>query len=79
MAQAPCSFFQHLGKEEVFSRFDDLAKELAYIEALREYYNEIYRLYSVLKKFQAIYRDDAGAVCMRGQNTSQAVSVTFVP
>ena len=29
------------------------------------------------KHFQIIHRDDASQVCMRGQNTSQAVSVTF--
>ena len=29
------------------------------------------------KHFQIIHRDDTGAVCMRGQNTSQAVSVLF--
>ena len=29
------------------------------------------------KHFQIIHRDDMGAVCMRGQNTSQAVSVEF--
>ena len=29
------------------------------------------------KHFQMIYRDDESQVCMRGQNTSQAVSVTF--
>lgn len=31
------------------------------------------------KHFQLIYRDDELAVCMRGQNTSQAVTVVFVP
>ena len=31
------------------------------------------------KHFQIIHRDDAGAVCNTGQNTSQAVSVTFTP
>ena len=31
------------------------------------------------KHFQLIYRDDPSAVCMRGQNTSQAVSVEFQP
>ena len=31
------------------------------------------------KHFQIIHRDDAGVVCMTGQNTSQAVSVTFNP
>ncbi len=29
--------------------------------------------------FQVINRDDAMAVCMRGLNTSQGVSVTFTP
>lgn len=32
-----------------------------------------------VRYFQAIYRDDADAVCMRGLNTSQAVEVSFVP
>lgn len=49
-------------KEEVFARFDDIAKELAYIEALRDYYSEIYRLFSTLRRFQEIYRDDPGFV-----------------
>ena len=31
------------------------------------------------KHFQSIYREDAGVVCSTEQNTSQAVSVTFVP
>ena len=31
------------------------------------------------RHFQIIHRDDEMAVCMRGQNTSQAVSVTFGP
>ena len=31
------------------------------------------------KHFQIIHRDDSSQVCMRGQNTSQAVSVTFTP
>ncbi len=29
--------------------------------------------------FQAIYREDALAVCMRGLNTTQAIEVTFTP
>ena len=29
------------------------------------------------RHFQAIYREDVAGVCMSGQNTSQAVSVTF--
>jgi hypothetical protein len=31
------------------------------------------------KHFQIIHRDDAAAVCMTGQNTSQAQSITFTP
>ena len=29
------------------------------------------------KHFQIVHRDDAAQVCMTGQNSSQAVSVTF--
>ena len=49
-------------KEEVIVRFENLAKELAYIEALRDYYLGIYQLFGRLKKFQAIYSDDANLV-----------------
>ena len=49
-------------KEEVFTHFDDIAKELAYIEALRDYYSEVYRLFSTLRRFQEIYRDDPGFI-----------------
>ena len=31
------------------------------------------------KHFQLVYRDDDAAVCMTGQNTSQAVTVVFEP
>jgi len=31
------------------------------------------------KHFQIVYRDDDLAICMTGQNTSQAMSVTFSP
>jgi hypothetical protein len=46
-------------KEEVISRFEDIAKELAYIEALRDYYTDVYRLYSYFKVYQNIYSDDS--------------------
>ena len=49
-------------KEEVIVRFENLAKELAYIEALRDYYLGIYQLFGRLKQFQAIYSDDANLV-----------------
>lgn len=45
-------------KEEVISRFDDLGKELAYIEALRDYYQEVYKHFTMLKRYQEFYRDD---------------------
>lgn len=49
-------------KTEVISRFENLAKELAYIEALRDYYTGIYHLYGRLKRFQKIYHDDANFI-----------------
>lgn len=49
-------------KTEVISRFENLAKELAYIEALRDYYTSIYQLYARLKGFQKIYSDDANFI-----------------
>ena len=49
-------------KVEVIARFEDLAKELAYIEALRDYYGSIYKLFSLLRKFQEIYRDDTSFI-----------------
>lgn len=49
-------------KEEVIVRFENLAKELAYIEALRDYYATIYKLFGRLKKFQSVYSDDANLV-----------------
>lgn len=49
-------------KEEVIIRFENLAKELAYIEALRDYYISVYQVFGRLKQFQAIYSDDANFI-----------------
>lgn len=49
-------------KEEVIVRFENLAKELAYVEALRDYYLGIYQLFGRLKRFQQIYSDDQNFV-----------------
>jgi hypothetical protein len=49
-------------KAEVLTRFENLAKELAYIEALHDYYASIYKLFARLKAFQKIYADDQNFV-----------------
>lgn len=49
-------------KEEVIIRFENLAKELAYIEALRDYYEGIYKLFARLRNFQKLYSEDANFV-----------------
>lgn len=49
-------------KADVITRFENLAKEMAYIEALHDYYASVYKLFARLKTYQKIYADDANFV-----------------
>lgn len=46
-------------KQQITNRFDDLVKELAYIEALRDYYADIFKIYRDFKPLQEAFSGDS--------------------
>lgn len=47
-------------KQEVISKFDDLARELSYVEALRERYGKIQKLYANFSVLHTLYKRERG-------------------
>lgn len=47
-----------IDRTQIIARFDDLAKELAYIEALRDYYSGVFSIFRNFKNYQEHYSAD---------------------
>ncbi|MFB9355051.1 hypothetical protein [Sneathiella chinensis] len=49
-----------ISKEEVIEKVDDVIRELAYIEALRDHYSQIKKIKSTIDRLNVVYRRDRG-------------------
>lgn len=49
-------------KDDVVEKVDDVIRELSYIEALREHYAHIKKIYTNIERLKSIYRRDRGMI-----------------